>query len=67
MPEKIEVVLACCKTSVPVIFDERGSPATAPNEIRTNVSCPNCGKLIILSLKKQGGKNTVDQEIIDTR
>lgn len=65
VPEQIEVVLACCRIGLQVTFDERGSPATAPHEIRQNVSCPLCRQLIILSLKERDGKKSVDQEVID--
>lgn len=63
MPVEIVVKLECCGAALRVSFNETESPATAPSEIRKNVCCPTCGRLLILSLK-HGKEVTVDQEII---
>lgn len=65
MIEKVAVVLDCCSSSCEIVFDDRECPATAPFEVRKNVSCPQCESFLILSLRRNGSERHVGQEIIE--
>lgn len=67
MIEKITVKLTCCDELSEVTFDDRECPAIAPQEARKNVTCPNCGSFLILSLEREGSLRHISQEIIELK
>ncbi len=65
MIETEEVVLDCCKTKLKVSFRHAEAPALPPRQFRTNVSCPSCGRTVIITITKvPGGETKVEQEVL---
>ena len=59
------VTLQCCGTDVYITVSEEGIAARNPNDVRRNVSCPNCDSLVILSFtKEESAIRVVEQEVI---
>ena len=65
---KIEIPLHCCGSRIAMDLNEQAIAARFPDEVRKNVQCPECGKLVILSFEIKGVEiNTVNQEVIKSR
>jgi hypothetical protein len=66
MTRNLGVTLSCCKTKHNVVINDRGIRNREPNEVKKNILCPNCDRLVILSFAHgSSGVSIVDQEIID--
>lgn len=62
----LELTLRCCGTNIQMTLDEAAIIARSPNEIRKNVGCPGCRKLVILSFERIGNDITnAEQEVIE--
>jgi hypothetical protein len=48
-----------------ITFDEHDNPLTAPSLMKSNVICPECGKIVIVSLINGGLEALIEQEVID--
>ena len=64
MVEKIDVILDCCGAKETVQFRHTEAPALSPNQFRKNVTCPACGKLVILTMTKKPKGEECEQEIV---
>lgn len=67
MIEHVTVTLKCCQIPVPVTFDRREAPGFPEGNFRKNVDCPECHKLVIVSLVKTENKNEIEQEVIENK
>jgi len=62
---EMTVDLHCCGHRQEVSISPSGITAGEPNEIRKNVSCLRCRKLVILDFQQEGTEFLIDQEILE--
>ena len=65
MIQELIVNLDCCHSDERVSVDVSRITAREPNELKKNIICPGCGKLVILSFEQTGNRTSVSQEVID--
>lgn len=66
MQKRIAVTLRCCNRDAEVDFSRRDAPGFPEGLYRTNLVCPACGTLLILTLQDSGEAQVVEQEQIAT-
>ncbi len=64
MMKEINIRLHCCGAIRKVEINQRAILAQEPNEIRKNINCHVCDKLVILDFKNGDGAE-IEQEVIN--
>lgn len=65
MRRQIGIHLSCCDRVTEVVFSRADAPGFPAGLYRTNLVCPACGTLLILTLRVDGNTQTVEQEKIE--
>ena len=64
MMKEVSIKLECCGADHKMMINEEAISRREPNEVRKNVLCLKCGKVVILEFTRGDDVTRIRQEVI---